>query len=97
MRTAPWLNPVVIVLCWAAVVLAAWQTPTSSYYDLMRSNKYVDAATVLTALLLYGFFALGSFLASASAGRRGATAGGAGRERRPHGAEPPHEGGGGGR
>lgn len=74
MRTAPWLNPVVIVLCWAAVVLAAWQTPASSYYDLMRSNKYVDAATVLTALLLYGFFALGSFLARASAGRRGATA-----------------------
>ena len=70
MRTAPWLNPVFIVLCWAGVVLAAWQTPAASYYDLMRSDKYVDGTTVLTALLLYGFFALGSFLASASA-RRG--------------------------
>ena len=66
MRTAPWLNPVFIVMCWAGVVLAAWQTPAASYYDLMRSGKYVDGATVLTALLLYGFFALGSFLASAS-------------------------------
>ena len=67
---APWLNPVFIVMCWAGVVLAAWQTPAASYFELMRSSKYVEGGTVLAALLLYGFFALGSFLASASARRR---------------------------
>lgn len=72
MIVAGWLNPVFIILCWAGVVIAAWQTPAASYFELMRSGKYVDSATVLVALLLYGFFAFGSFIASASAGRRAA-------------------------
>ena len=42
MIVAGWLNPVFIILCWAGVVIAAWQTPAASYFELMRSGKYVE-------------------------------------------------------